>query len=274
MKRLYGIIPVLIVMLLFKTPLESSIVADRKAFKYNTGRLLPSMKMREQMTQLMAVALLGGFRGVVCDFVWIAAHGSWEKQEWFKMKQYFVIVTTLQPMSVMYWDISAWHMAWNISYAVSQDPKEPRPAKREQARRQWVEEGRKFLEEGIRNIPERYELYFKLGWLIQQKQDYIDADPETGYPGKHHVEGAEWAKRAWQKFPSEAPTYVSRMPGHWYMKAERWQEAREWWCELAKEDPERKLHPDQMWHKIEEWCRECEDKLGIPEAERCFPRRG
>lgn len=271
MKRLYAVIPILIVMVLVKWPLESSILEDRKKFKYNTGRL--TLELRQQMPQLMAVALLGGFRGVVCDMIWIQAHGSWERQEWFKMKQYFTMVTTLQPMSVLYWETSAWHMGWNISYSVSQDPKEPRAGKREDARRQWIKEARRFLDKGIENIPERHDLYFHMGWLIMQKQDYLDADPKDGYAGKHFVEAAEWFKRAWHKFPAEAPTYVSRMAGHCYMKAGRWEDARAWWCELLQEDPDRTKHPDQMWYKIEEWGRECEEKLNVPAAQRCFPER-
>lgn len=269
MKKYLGLIPILIVMVATKYPIESSIIADRKHFKYNTGRF--TLQIRQQMPQLMAVALLGGFRGVVADFVWIQAHGSWERNEWFKMRQYFEIVTTLQPMSVHYWETAAWHMAWNISYAVSQDPKEPRAAERERARRQWIEQGRKFLEKGVENVPEHYNLYFQLGWLIMQKQDYLDTDPESGYPGKHYMEAAEWFKRAWMKFSDEAPTYVSRMVGHCYMKAERWQEARDWWCYLWNED--RSKRPDQMWHKIAEWGRESEEKMDLPREQSCFPPR-
>lgn len=267
MKRWFAIIPLLLVMAVVKWPMESAIVQERKEQKYNTGRF--DIRMREQMPQIAAVALLGGFRGVVCDFIWIAAHGSWERQEWFKMRQYFELVTTLQPMSVHYWETSAWHMAWNISYAVSQDPKEPRARNRERARRQWIEAGRAFLERGIENIPEKYDLYFQLGWLIMQKQDYVDV--ETNRPGHHFVEAADHFKRAWNKFPGDAPTYVSRMAGHCYMKAERWQEARDWWCYLWNTD--RAAREDQMWHKIEEWGRECEDKLNLPAEQRCFPPR-
>src|ERR1051325_3919915 len=267
MKRYSSILIILALILATKTPLESSIQKDRKELKYNTGRF--TLGMRQQIKQLGAVAILGGFRGVVCDFVWIAAHGSWEKQEWFKMKQYFEVVTSLQPMSVLYLETSAWHMAWNISYSVSQNPKEPRAAKRELARRQWIEEGRKFLEKGIENIPEKYDLYFHLGWLIMQKQDYLDA--QLNQPGLHYLEAAKRFQETWQKFPNEAPTYVSRMVGHCYMKAEQWQMARDWWCGLLKEDPQRTKHPDQMWHKIEEWGRECEDHLALAGSQRCFP---
>lgn len=279
MKRVWTVIAVLLVMALVKWPIEASIHKDRKEFRYGGARL--SLNMRQQMPQMMAIALLGGFRGVVADFVWIDAHGSWEKQDWFKMKQYFNLVTALQPMSVLYWETSAWHMGWNISYSVSQNPREPRQARRELARRQWIEEGRKFLEQGIENIPEKYDLYFHLGWLIMQKQDYIDSDPNTGYPGKHFEEAAKWFKVTWSKFPTEAPTYVSRMAGHCYMKAaeattkdpEReqkyWQMGRDWWCALWKEDHAK--HPDQMWYKIEDWGRQCEEHLKIPADQRCFP---
>ncbi len=281
MKRFYSIIPILVLMVAVKWPIESSILKDRKAFRYGKGQF--TLQMREQMPQLAAIAFLGGFRGVVADFVWIWAHGSWEKQEWFKMKQYFNLVTALQPMSVLYWETSAWHMAWNISYSVSQDPREPRAAKRELARREWIDEGRKFLQKGIENIPEKYDLYFHMGWLIMQKQDYLDSDPNGGYPGKHFVEAADWFKKAWLKFPAEAPTYVSRMAGHCYMKAaeaaeadparekQYWQMGRDWWCSLWKEDHSR--HPEQMWNKIAEWGRQCEEHLKLPADQRCFPPR-
>jgi hypothetical protein len=268
-------------MVTVKWPVESVITAERKAQKINTGRF--NLAVRQQMPQLMAVALLGGFRGVVCDFVWINAHGAWERQEWFKMKQYFITVTTLQPMSVLYWETSAWHMAWNISYSVSQNPYESRAAKRELARRQWIEEGKRFLEKGIENVPERYNLYFHLGWLIMQKMDYIDSAPEGGFAGKHYLDAAEWFKTAWTKFPTEAPTYVSRMAGHCYMKAAEaataepdrekkyWQMARDWWCTLIQDDPARSKHPDQMWYKIEQWKRDCEERLGLPADSPCPP---
>lgn len=269
MKRLLAVIMILLVGAVSKWPIEASITKDRKAYKIGGGNI--TINMRRQMTQMSAVALLGGFRGVVADFVWIKVHDLWEKQQWFAIMPYFEVVTTLQPMSIMYWETSAWHMAWNISYSVSQDPKEPRAAIREMNRRRWIEEGRKYMQKGLENIPEKYDLYFHLGWLIDQKQDYIDADPNTGYAGKHHVEAAQWFKEAWLRFPTEAPSYVSRMAGHAYMKAGKWQEARDWWCELKMADPTQTKRPDQMWPKIEQWGRECEDHLNLPEEKRCFP---
>jgi hypothetical protein len=270
-KRSLSIACILIVAAFAKAPLEHSICADRIGAGIKLTQITP--QIRSAIPQTMAIALLGGFRGVVADFVWIQAHGAWERQEWYKMPQYFRVVTTLQPKSTLYWQTAAWHMAWNISYAVSQSPTIGKPATREYARRQWIEEGRAFLLEGIKNVPDRYDLYFHLGWLIMQKQDYMDRDPTTGFPGKHFMEAAPWFDFSWEKFPKEAPIYVSRMAGHCYMKAERWQEARDWWCELLKEDPDRTKHPDQMWHKIEEWGRECEDKLNLPAEKRCFPAK-
>lgn len=284
MKRWFIVAALILLMALAKWPLETSILKDRKEARYGGARL--TLELRQQMPQMMAVALLGGFRGVVADLLWIRAHEAWERQEWYHIKQYFNLVTTLQPLSVLFWETAAWHMAWNISYAVSQDPREPRAAKRELARRQWIEEGRRFLEQGVENIPDRYHLYFHLGWLIMQKQDYLAADPLSGYPGRHFIEAADWFKTAWQKFSADAPSYVSRLAGHCYMKAaeaaaraadaarERayWQQARDWWSVLWAED--RDKHPNQMWDKIAEWGRQCEERLQIPPAERRFPPAG
>jgi hypothetical protein len=211
-------------------------------------------ELREKLGQNLAVALLSGFRGIVADFIWIQGHDAWENEVWYKLRDSIELAVLLQPHSISFWDIGAWHMAWNISYGESINPRYPSDAYRLKAQRDWIEAGRRLLEEGIRNNPDQYDLYFKMGWLIDQKLK----DPLRSVP---------YFKIA-ATYP-QAPTFVSRMIGHMYNKAGRTSEAYDWWKYLWKQD--HKANPDQMWDKIALWGHEAEEQLKIPPSERVFP---
>jgi len=122
--------------------------------------------------------------------------------------------------------------------------------------RDWIRAGKKFLEEGIKNNPDNYDLYFKLGWLIYQKLD----DPLGSVP--YFIKASSYP---------DAPLYVGRMVGHMYEKGGRTREAYDWWKQLWAQDHQKT--PDQLWCKIAQWGHEAEEKLKIPPAERIFPSK-
>ena len=125
--------------------------------------------MREQVGQLGFLAALSGFRSLVADVLWIRAHVAWERTEWGRMVLLFNNVTALQPRVTMFWEMAAWHMAYNAGVAARNDPKLPREALRIKAERQYWDIGRDFLQRGIRNNPDRYVLYDRLGTLLRDK---------------------------------------------------------------------------------------------------------
>lgn len=135
-----------------------------------------NLDLRERIGQLGFLAALSGFRSPLAMFLWIEAHTAWENTEWGRMAGLFDTVTTLQPRSILYWDMAAWHMAWNASVAALQDEKQPSEALRIRAQRQYFELGRDFLERGIRNNPDSHQLYFALGRLLLYKyEDHCEA---------------------------------------------------------------------------------------------------
>lgn len=138
-----------------------------KSARFRTAPL--DLSLREQVGQSGFLAALSGFRSPVAAFLWIEAHTAWEKTEWGRMAGLFNTVTTLQPHSLLYWDIAAWHMAWNASAAALQDTKQQSEFLRERARRQYIDLGRDFLERGIRNNPDSYLLHERLGILLRDK---------------------------------------------------------------------------------------------------------
>lgn len=125
--------------------------------------------LREQIGQLGFIAALSGFRSLVADALFIEAHVAWERTEWGRVLLLFRQVTTLQPRAILFWDIAAWHMAWNASTAALNDTSQPRLALRLKAQREYFELGKDFLERGIRNNPERPQLYEALARLYRDK---------------------------------------------------------------------------------------------------------
>lgn len=204
--------------------------------------------LREQIGQSGFLAALSGFRSPVAAFLWIDAHAAWEKTEWGRMASLFNTVTTLQPHSLLYWDIAAWHMAWNASIAALQDKRQPSEVLRERARRQYIQLGRDFLERGIRNNPDSYLLQERLGILLRDKVE------------DHAGASAAFAKAA--ALPG-APAYVARfaayeaakVPG---MEREAYERLRTLY------DQGEKMRLPSLVAEL----RRLEEKLGIPAEQR------
>ncbi len=155
--------------------------------------------MREQIGQLGFIAALSGFRAAVADVLFIQAHVAWERTEWGRVLLLFRQATTLQPRSILFWDMAAWHMAWNASVAAMNDPTQPRLALRVKAQREYFALGKDFLERGIANNPDKPQLYESLARLYQQK--YHD-----------HVRASEYYAKA-AALPG-APSYDKRFAAY------------------------------------------------------------
>ncbi|HEY3602809.1 MAG TPA: hypothetical protein VGK72_12715, partial [Chthoniobacterales bacterium] len=106
----------------------------------------------------------------------IQANAAWERTEWHRLLLLFRQATTLQPRSLLFWEMAAWHMAWNASVAALHDSNLPNDGLRRKTQREYLALGRQFLESGIRNNPESPQLYESLGRLYREKyQDHAAA---------------------------------------------------------------------------------------------------
>jgi len=212
-------------------------------------RTIPlNLTLREQIGQSGFLAALSGFRAPLAAFLWIDAHSAWEKTEWGRMAGLFNTVTTLQPHSLLYWDIAAWHMAWNASVAAFQDAKQKSEVLRERARRQYIDLGRDFLERGIRNNPDNYLLYERLGILLRDKLE------------DHNAAADAFTKAA--SFP-DAPIYIGRFAAYEMEKVPgREREAYDRLLTLYRQG--KKQWMPSLFAKIHE----LEKKLNIPMNQR------
>ncbi len=227
-------------------PLQIRLAEEAKAANFRKTAL--SLDLRERIGQMGFLAALSGFRSPLAAFLWIEAHSAWENTEWGRMAGLFDTVTTLQPRSLLYWDMAAWHMAWNASVAAMQDEKQPSEALRIRAQRQYFNLGRDFLERGIRNNPDHYQLYLQLGVLLRDKFE-------------DHCAAADAFMRA-SEFP-DAPPYCRRFAAYEMAKCEgREREAYELLKKLYLEGDKQRLPT------LINVLREMEKKLDIPASER------
>ena len=184
---------VLIVMGLLKLPVERDLAALHRQEHFRGVEF--NLDLREKLGQLGFIAALSGFRAIVADALFIQAHAAWENTQWGRMLWLFRQVTTLQPRVLMFWDTAAWHMAWNASVAAMNDASQPRQALRVKAQREYFALGKDFLERGIKNNPDRPELYEALARLYKEK--YKDHERAAEYYAKAAVlpEAAPWDRR-------------------------------------------------------------------------------
>jgi hypothetical protein len=208
----------------------------------------PFLELRARTGQLGFLAALSGFRSPLAAYLWIEAHAAWQRTEWGRMAGLFETVTALQPRSPFYWDMAAWHMAWNASAAALQDPSQPSETLRIRSQRQYFRLGRDFLYRGIKNNPESSMLYRSLGILLRDKL--------------HDHCGAGEAFLKASQLPDAAP-YLERFAGYELAQCP----GRE---QVAYEILRRIYDQGESARKpaLTATLRELEKKLDVPEAQR------
>ena len=227
-------------------PLQSSLQSEGEAAHFRKTTL--SINLRERIGQAGFLAALSGFRSPLAALLWIEAHTAWENTEWGRMAGLFETVTTLQPRSLTYWDMAAWHMAWNASVAALQNEKQPSEALRIRAQRAYIQLGRDFLERGILNNPDRGQLHVQLGVLLRDKVE------------DHCAASEEFLKAS--KFP-DAPPYAARFAGYEMAKCPgREREAYDYLRKLYEEGEKQRLP------SLINLLRQMENKLEIPATDR------
>lgn len=254
-----------------KMPWEKSVAREVNQIKYGNFQseplvLIPShdakattplaVAVRDNIGQGLALAALGGFRGLAANFACLNAQTAWQDMDWYNLRQDFEVAAQLQPRSTFFWDMGAWHMAWNasLSWPKYGDPSNPTRNKIEAER--WIEIGRQFLLRGIMANPESTDLLLRMGDLYAQRlEDYHSA----------YLWYAEAAKRP------DSPLYASRLAGRWLMKAGEYEQAYEYFKNLLKNSPPEELSVAHHQALLEKSLRECEKKLGIPPEKSFLP---
>ena len=112
---------------------------------------------------------LGGFRGLISNFLWMRANDLQNDDKFFEAAQLADWITKLEPTFAQVWLFQGWNMAYNISVKFKDFPD----------RWRWVERGIELLrDDGLRYNPNSILIYRELGWFFQHKmgQNLDDAN--------------------------------------------------------------------------------------------------
>jgi hypothetical protein len=112
---------------------------------------------------------LGGFRGLISNYLWIRANNLQMDDKFFEAAQLAEWITALQPTFTQVWLFQGWNMAYNISVKFKDYPD----------RWRWVERGIELLrDDGLRYNPNDLLIHRELAWFFQHKmgQNLDDAN--------------------------------------------------------------------------------------------------
>jgi hypothetical protein len=112
---------------------------------------------------------LGGFRGLISNYLWIRSNDLQLDDKFFEAAQLADWITDLEPHFEQVWAFEAWNMAFNISVKF----------KDATDRWRWVNQGIELLRDrALRYNPDSPLIYQQLAWLYQFKmgQDLDDAN--------------------------------------------------------------------------------------------------
>src|SRR3989442_12328892 len=252
MTRIALVLGMLLAFGVMKLPAERALSLQHRSAAGGKFDDVVNLDLREKIGQLGFIAALSGFRAMLADVLFIEAHVAWERTEWGRVLFLFRQVTTLQPHVPLFWDMAAWHMAWNASVAAMTDRSQPRLALRVKAQREYFALGKDFLEHGIQNNLDRPQLYEALARLYKEKY-------------KDHERAAEFYAKA-AALP-DAATFDRRFSAYELSYCEgREREAYERLRGLYDEGEQERL-PTLITR-----LRFLEDKLKIPQNQR-IPNR-
>jgi hypothetical protein len=114
---------------------------------------------------------LGGFRGLISNFLWIRANDLQIDDKYFEAAQLADWITDLEPHFTQVWLFQGWNMAYNISVKFKDFPD----------RWRWVERGIGLLrDQGLRYNPDDVLIYRELAWFFQHKMGQ-NLDDANGY---------------------------------------------------------------------------------------------
>lgn len=213
--------------------------------------------MEGALGQGIIVGLLGGFRSIIADFLWIQANTVWERRERAKLDSLLRLVTTLDPRPDFFWinaarmiayDVPHWRIREEGGYNAVSELRQ-REIDLEQA-----EQAFEYIERALTFHPENPRLYLEIGQIYLNRLD----DP---------VQAAPWFLLASEK--AGAPYYAARIYAELIRRQGRHLEAYEFLKGLYGRLPD--TDPYARKEIILERIRELEQTLHVPEAKRFTP---
>jgi len=113
---------------------------------------------------MMKLFLLGGFRGVAANILWLDAEEYKREHDWDRLKTTVEWITKLQPHFLAIWTFQGWNLAYNVS--VEWDAPEDKYT--------WIKQGIKFVQEGVSKNRRSPDLVWDTAWCYYHKLGFSD----------------------------------------------------------------------------------------------------
>ena len=146
-----------------RLPVEQAMTKDLQGIGLLSPPLEPDMKKR--IGQNSWAIALAGLRTFVATIAHLQATEAFGACNWSKVENSMETAAEFSPRGTYYWDMGAWHMAYNASSWYRHDSKLP-PVRAKAESQRWIEKGRRFYERGIANNPGDWQLPAMLGQLL------------------------------------------------------------------------------------------------------------
>ena len=148
---------VLAVVFLFGSGLvQKSLNHDRTAL----GMTISEPLQNAPPVLAFSTQVLGGFRGLISNFLWMRANDLQMNDQYFEAAQLANWITDLEPHFAQVWVYEGWNMAYNISVKFKDFPD----------RWRWVRNGIELLRDrGLQYNPDNTLIYQNLAWFYQHK---------------------------------------------------------------------------------------------------------
>ncbi|MEM8867093.1 MAG: tetratricopeptide repeat protein [Verrucomicrobiota bacterium] len=205
----------------------------------------------------LVIGVLGGFRTVMADFLWIQANHIWEQHDRVGLDAMIRLVTTLDPRPEFFWLNSARMVAYDV----------PSWRIREEGGFNVVSEARQMAID-LEQAEQAFAILRQaLGYHPENPMIYLDFAQIYLNRLKDVERAAEWYLKA-SKFP-DAPYYAARIHAQLLKRLGRYEEAYDFLVALhpTLPDDEPYAHKGVIFERI----RELEVTLKIPLWERFEP---
>lgn len=163
------------------------------------------------------LAVLGGYRALAADFVWIKSYVSWERKNTAKCIAQMSLACALDPSMTSFWTQGASIIAFDTPHWIFAElPERLRsPEKMEALRKRQAKIALAFLADAIAAMPDNYFLLIQKGQIEIAAQQFSDA--ERTFERASEIGGTFYARRIYASLlkrngkPDQAKAVVEKM---------------------------------------------------------------
>lgn len=237
---------------LFTRPIEGHAWREVKAGQ-------PEMNLKGiegALGQGLVIGMLGGFRSIIADFLWIQTNTIWENQDRVKLDTMIRLVTTIDPRPDFFWINGARMIAYDVpNWRIKEEGGyfELPESRQQQIDQEQAEQAFTLLETARKFHPDKARLYLETGQIYMNRL-------------KDNLKAAEWFLLASQK--PDAPYYAARIYAELLRREGKNKEAYEFLKYLYQELPD---DPRTQKPIILDRIREIEITLEIPFWQHFMP---